>query len=79
MMILIASLLAASATPPAATPRATAEDDGSRIVCRSMPSTGTRLGRSRVCRTQAEWDQSQKNSARSVHQSQQRVQNMRDD
>jgi len=34
-----------------------AENDGSRRVCRLLTPTGSRMTR-RVCRTQAQWDQS---------------------
>jgi hypothetical protein len=47
------------ATPAAAYEKAkTAQGDGSRRVCRTVTPAGSRLTR-RICRTQAEWDDSQ--------------------
>ena len=48
-----ASAPSAVATQPAAAPTS----DADKIVCRSKPGkTGSRLGATRECRTQREWD-----------------------
>ncbi len=61
-------LAAAAASAPAATPVVTGQTvtvsrgaesdvvgDSTRIICRSVAETGSRLGRQRICRTAAEW------------------------
>jgi hypothetical protein len=60
-------------TPPAASTQASA-DGGDQIVCRTKPpTTGTRLGGSRVCHTQREWDQQQRDSQNALTNAQQRM------
>ena len=47
-------------TAPAATTDASSGDNLDKIVCRSSPPpTGTRLGATRECHTQREWNQRQ--------------------
>jgi hypothetical protein len=43
-------------------PNITVKED--RLVCRRRERTGTRMGTSRVCRTQAEWNQAERDRAR---------------
>lgn len=51
-----AALLAASA-PGFAESRKKASDDPERIVCRSKPSLGSRLARTRECHTAQQWQE----------------------
>ena len=54
----------APATPPASTPNeevgTEATGDANRLICRSVPQTGSRLGRQRVCQTAAQWQQARR-------------------
>jgi hypothetical protein len=43
------------ATAAAEPRRSRPEDYGSKKICRVVPTTGSRLGQSRICRTRAEW------------------------
>jgi hypothetical protein len=51
---------AASGNAPAAT-----ADKGSKMICREMDETGSRLGGHRVCMTREQWEE-QKRTARSA-------------
>lgn len=55
MSILIALLLlqATSAEPPTAKPP---PSDGAKIVCKTITPTGSRLGGTRKCAPQRDWD-----------------------
>lgn len=47
-----------TAAPDAATPAAAPTAEADRVVCRMNPApTGSRLGSSRECHTQRQWDQ----------------------
>jgi len=52
MLHLIAAFLAAAAPADAGTPAA----DKDKKICKSSATTGTRLARTRVCMTKAQWD-----------------------
>lgn len=54
-------VIAAIASGPAVGQQGqTASNDGTEIVCRRSPSTtGSRLGRRNICKTQAQWDTEQ--------------------
>jgi len=41
-------------------------------VCRTVAETGSRLSRSRVCQTRAQWDQQRRDMRQNVEQSQTR-------
>jgi hypothetical protein len=60
-------LLAQNATATATSAPATAEDPD-RIVCHmSAAPTGTRLGKSRECHTQRQWDEMRQQEQQSVN------------
>lgn len=49
---------ASAAGEAAPSVQATAEEDGkSKVVCRYVGSTGSRLSGQRICRTRAQWDE----------------------
>jgi hypothetical protein len=48
------------------TPNITVKED--RLICRRRERTGTRMGTSRVCRTQAEWNQVAQDLARNAEE-----------
>lgn len=51
---------AAIAGPAVAQQGQAVSNDGTEIVCRRSPSTtGSRLGRRNICKTQAQWDAEQ--------------------
>lgn len=57
------------AMPASAEAQGSAQPDTSRRVCRNITPSGSRLTR-RVCRTQAEWDQSRDQNQEGVLQHQ---------
>jgi len=70
-ILLSVFLLQAAATPPAATPAAPPED--SKIVCKTVTVTGSRLGGKRVCMSKKEWrrmNEANEQAAREVQDSQ---------
>ena len=72
VIALLASAVAVStdgsaAAPPTTTPAATVPaakpyDPGAKVVCRTILPTGSRLGGTRVCQTQAEWAETTRNA-----------------
>ena len=65
-LVVIAMLAAQDATPPPAAPTTGSRQavvvgqppaTADRIVCRTMVETGSRLGGTRVCHRQSEWEQ----------------------
>lgn len=54
----------ATAAAPAVEP---SKPDSKEAVCKKMPApTGTRLGGRTICHTQAQWDDMQRNTQRSI-------------
>lgn len=47
----------AAPAPAVAAKAATAEEEASKRVCRTLPSTGWRTRAKRICRTRGEWEQ----------------------
>ncbi len=64
LIYLVAAVAATSAVPLLAAAQET--DNRSKMVCKIIKATGTRLGRDRVCRTQSEWDIVDAETRRSV-------------
>jgi hypothetical protein len=64
-----------AATPAAtAAPAATASADADQIVCKTGPAaTGTRLGRTRECHTQREWDRMRQDEQSSLVRTQTQI------
>jgi len=56
LALLAATLLSAAAASQTVAPVREISDPGARI-CRVTGETGTRLGRTRTCKSQGEWDQ----------------------
>jgi hypothetical protein len=56
-----------SSTEPAA---AAETENQTQVICRTVADLGTRLGRSRVCRTRAEWAASRRDSRSQIDRAQ---------
>lgn len=41
---------------------APAENDGSRLICKTVKETGSRVKRNKVCKTKQDWDDMRQNS-----------------
>lgn len=67
--VLLASLLlspVAAGAQTAATDAKKDKNDPNRVICRSVESTGSRLGKKKECHTAAEWAEAQAISRRDV-------------
>jgi hypothetical protein len=65
---------AAAAAPAATAPAATASADADQIVCKTgAAATGTRLGRTRECHTQREWDRMRQDEQSSLVRTQTQI------
>lgn len=53
----VTALALAWGAPASADEGNTAKDDPNRVICKSDPSTGTRIRKSRKCMTKAQWDE----------------------
>jgi hypothetical protein len=49
-----------SAAPASADAVSTSNGDPNKLVCKRLGETGTRLGSKRICQTQAEWDEQER-------------------
>lgn len=47
-------VMAEETTPPAA------QDDGEKVICKRIEDTGSRVRKTKVCHTKAEWDAKEK-------------------
>jgi hypothetical protein len=56
LMVGVAASIAVSLSP-AAGQRSRKGDDPDRLICRSLPKTGSLAGRERTCLTRAQWDE----------------------
>ena len=62
MSIIVASiLLAASGTTDAPAPQ-----QKEKVICKTLPTTGTRLARDRICMTKSQWRAHQDGTERDV-------------
>lgn len=55
MLLSVFLLQAAAAAPPATAEVTVAASDDSKVVCKTVNTTGSRLGGKRVCATKREW------------------------
>jgi hypothetical protein len=55
MILLSLALIAATAAPEEAQPKAPPVDKDAEMVCRNAPQTGSRLRAPKICKTRAEW------------------------
>lgn len=62
MLHVLALAAAIAAANPAATAEQPAKAAKPKLVCRTELPTGSRLGGTRICKTQAEWDDIARNS-----------------
>lgn len=62
MILLALTLLAGQAAEPSAATAAKPAADGDRVICRQLPRTGSRIPPKRMCRTAAEWAESERTS-----------------
>lgn len=58
MILLSLALIAAAAAPEEAQPKAAPVNKDAEIVCRTAPQTGSRLRAPKICKTRAEWKES---------------------
>ena len=65
-MILVIALVAAQA----AAAEAPSAGDPNEVICRSMPTIGSRLARQRRCATRAEWEEIARNDRRDTEDGQ---------
>lgn len=65
-MILILAMMAAEP----ATAAASANPDPNEMICRSVRTIGSRLGRERRCATRAQWEEQARNERRSTEDAQ---------
>jgi hypothetical protein len=61
---------AAAAQPSSGTSAPTASYDPQQVICRVSGETGSRLERTRVCMTRAEWDQRRRDTRSGVDRAQ---------
>ena len=54
-LVLSLFLLQAASAPTSATPAAAAPADDAKIVCKTINTTGSRLGGKRICASKKEW------------------------
>ena len=66
LAVLVASEIALAQGSSDAPTRLGPNNDPNQIVCRTENRIGTRLSRTRVCRTRAEWDQLREQERRVV-------------
>jgi len=68
------SVLLVSAAASAQAPSGSASSDGAynpnQVLCRTSGETGSRLERTRVCRTRAEWDAQRRETRQAVDRAQ---------
>lgn len=57
-VVLAVATTAFLATAPAAA-ESSKKDPGSRMVCRNLDESGSRVRSNRVCKTKSEWDQAE--------------------
>ncbi len=62
----------AQSTPPAASQQSTSDPRANEIVCQKHEVTGSRLGVKRICKTRAEWAESQLQDRQEVERMQSR-------
>lgn len=67
---LAAPVAAFAQTAPAAATDGKDKKDPNRMVCRTMDTTGSRLGKKKECRTAAEWAEMQAQERRDVERMQ---------
>jgi hypothetical protein len=63
--LLFVPSLALAAVSGDGAPAASSTDKGSKMICREIDETGSRLGAKRVCMTRDQWDE-QRRAARAV-------------
>ena len=66
---LLAAAAASAQTPPAHA-RQGATYDPNETICRTVSESGSRLNRSRICMTRAEWDQRRREMRQNIDQAQ---------
>ncbi|HYI64188.1 MAG TPA: hypothetical protein VEW71_04815 [Allosphingosinicella sp.] len=59
---LLMSAAAAAQAPSGGQSGSADADDPNRTICRTIASTESRLARTRVCKTRAEWEQARRNA-----------------
>jgi hypothetical protein len=65
-----AFLFSAAPDPPAPVTTGGPSNDPNEVVCVNETEIGSRVGRHRVCRTRAEWDEARRQARNSVERAQ---------
>lgn len=71
MLLLFASMTATADTPPSPTTEAIvqtapAEGDAAKLICKTDRETGSRVKKTKVCKTKQEWDDMRESSRKKV-------------
>ena len=64
-LLFVPSLALAAVGSDSASPAAGSNDKGSKMICREVDETGSRLGGKRVCMTRDQWEE-QRRAARAA-------------
>ena len=75
MALLFGSLLLSATALSAQTPSSTSPAEGSTtspsdMICRTQGETGSRLQRTRVCRTRAQWEEQRRENRQALERTQ---------
>lgn len=75
LALFFGSLLVAATPVSAQTPSSSSPAEGSAtspndMICRTQGETGSRLQRSRVCRTRAQWDEQRRDNRQALERTQ---------
>lgn len=72
LVIVSAVLVATGAHAQSSTPPANNARESNDVICRTVVDTGSRLNRSRMCKTRAEWEIYRREARQNVERSQTR-------
>lgn len=61
-------MVAGTAAASGSTTKSSAKSDPDKVVCRLSSDTGSRLGRVRVCRTNAQWAETRRQAKETIDQ-----------
>jgi hypothetical protein len=72
LVIVIAILVETAAYAQSEAPATDDGTDANETICRTSTDTGSRLNRTRICRTRAEWEAARRETRQNVERSQTR-------
>jgi len=71
VLVPISAAVAQGSGPTPAAPSTTTQSyDGNQTICRTVRDTGSRLARTRLCMTRAEWDQRRRDTRSNLERAQ---------